>query len=113
MGASTEDLTREERRDAYERVLSIVDHNTGGKQRAMVARTSVTQIAVSIGIVDPAKRVRAAIENDDLLRYHGRVCRTDEESLRAVILQEADAKHTRKTLVGRCNRALEEVDDGE
>lgn len=53
MAATTsddEDLTRRERREQYERVLSIVDHNSGGKQRPMAPLSSVRTIAGYAGI---------------------------------------------------------------
>jgi len=79
---SDDESTREERKDAYERVLSIVEHNTGDNQPALASTTSISQIAVGIGIEKPGKPLRAAVENGDLLRIRDRVVRTEEADLR-------------------------------
>jgi len=53
--------------------------------------------------------VRALIERDHLFSWHGLLALQTEESLRAVIENETGTGYTRMILVGKANRALEEV----
>lgn len=103
---------RADRREAYERILRIVEHNTGGKQPAMATVTSVTQIAAEAGVDEPRKRLRAAVENDDVVVLEGRVCLAEPEAIRAAIEEESEREHPRKDRIGWLNQVLqEEVED--
>jgi len=77
---SGEQLTRDERREEYYRLLSIVDAQTSKAQPAMASKTSITTIASRIGL-EWEKRLKAAVENEDLLAYDGRVCLADREAI--------------------------------
>lgn len=102
-------------RRVYERVLRIVQYNTGGPQPASVWRLSTVSIATNAGMdsnqVD--KAVRAARDNGDLLAHdrdgHTRLARTDTASVRSLLLEEADREPSDKALVGKCNRLLDEA----
>jgi hypothetical protein len=102
--------TATDRRETYEHVLGIVEHNTGGKQRPTAAWTSVVQIALANGNDHDqvSTAIRAAVENDDLLSWNGRLARTDRESLVAVIEAERERESTRTNLIARCNRLMEQ-----
>ncbi|MFW5935356.1 MAG: hypothetical protein ACOCQL_05855 [Halolamina sp.] len=107
------DLTRADRRDEYHQVLRIVDANTGGAQPALASVSSITQIASSAGVTEPGKRLRAAVENDDVVTLEGRVCLAEPEAIRAAIEAEAQSEHPREDRIGWLNRVLQEVKDGE
>lgn len=113
--STDEDLTRCERREQYERVLSIVDHNSGGKQRPMAVLTSVRTIAGYVGIdaEDVEKRLQRGVKNGDLVVVEGRVCQADEASVRAAIRYEGEREDTRKDRLAKLNQALDGVTDGE
>jgi len=110
-----ENLTTAERRDQYERILAIVDANSGGKQRPMAALTTVRTIAGYCGITakHTNKRLRAGVEQGDLVIVGERVCLAEADALRAAAAYEADREHPRKDRLGAINTALREVDDGE
>ncbi len=110
--AGGEDLTREERKEEYERVLSIIKHNTGGEQPPMASRTSITQIASQAGITKPTTRLRAAIDNGDVMRWLGKVCLTEEDALVAVIEHEREQKHTQHRLISKANHHLQDQRGG-
>ncbi len=98
------DTTREERKDEYETLLGVVEHNTGGKQPALARIPSVKQTALQAGVTAPRSRLQAAVENGDLLRLRDRVVRTTEEDLR-------DALGELNEHIITVADALEEVDD--
>lgn len=106
--------TRAERKEQYEQVLRIIEHNTGGDQPALASLTSITQIGRQAGIdgEDVLDRLQAARENDDILEWQGRVALATEEGLRAVIGEENQAEYPRRQLIERCVDMLEEVDGG-
>jgi len=56
------DTTREERKDEYETLLGVVEHNTGGKQPALARIPSVKQTALQAGVTAPRSRLQAAVE---------------------------------------------------
>jgi len=122
---SGEQLTRDERREEYYRLLSIVDAQTSKAQPAMASKTSITTIASRIGL-EWEKRLKAAVENEDLLAYDGRVCLADREAildrlpheddpdiLRALVVAEAGTANPRTELIGDINTRLQEVTDDE
>ncbi len=77
-----DDTTRADRRDEYETLLGIVEHNTGGRQPALARIPSVQQTAIQAGVSAPRSRLQAAVEQGDLLRIRDRVVRTTEPDLR-------------------------------
>ena len=109
---SDDEPTREDRRDLYEKLLRIVEYNTGDGAPATMAREQVLVTATHAGIDDP-KRVRsvlnAAVDNGDLLRVRGRVARTDVDSLHDVYLEEGGRDNANSELVGWCYRQLNEA----
>jgi len=98
------DTTREERKDEYETLLGIVEHNTGGRQPALARISSVKQTAIAAGVTAPRSRLQAAVENDDLLRIRDRVVRMERDDLQ-------DALGELNGHVQTVADALEEVDD--
>lgn len=104
---SGDDLSRAERKEEYETLLGVVEHNTGGKQPALARIPSIKQTALQAGVTEPTKRTKAAIEQGDLLRLRDRVVRTTEEDLK-------DALGELNEHIITVADALEEVsDDGE
>jgi len=118
---------RSERREQYELVLGIVDHNSGGKQPPMAALTSVRTIAghADIDAEDVDKRIGGGVQHGELLREDGRVCLADAADMRKHIEETADVDHLRtllnaeasgpcrKPLIGAINKRIVEVEDGE
>lgn len=104
---------RARRREEYEQVLRIVECNTGGKQPALIARTSLLQLATQAGLsIDRArKRIQAAVGNEDLLEWNGKLARADRESLQAVVAEENAAEYPRVGLLKRCDQLAPEVDN--
>lgn len=121
-----------ESHDDYEKVLSVVKHNTGHAQPAMASRSSILQTAVSPDGLDSDTvhaKLGAADRNDDLESWHGRVFLTTTDALWDVVEAEAEATHPRRglikriieleagkedsdeDLVGECNRLLHGGDD--
>ena len=113
MATTDADNTHERRKEAYHKVLGVVEHNTGGKQPAMVSRTTVRQIASTSGFSASESKtaIRAAVENGDLITWHGKLFRTDEPSLLAILETERESDTPRRGLIARCNKALAEVRD--
>jgi len=102
-------------REQYERVVSIVDANTGGKQRPMAALSTIRTVAgyAGIGAEDVGKRLDRAVANGDLVIVEGRVCQAEEEPVRAAIRYEGEREHTRKDRLAKLNQALQGVLDDE
>jgi len=113
--SSDEELTRRDRREQYGRILGIVDHNTGGKQRPMAALSTIHTIAgyAGIDVDDVNKRLQAGVEQGDLVIISGRVCLAEEDELRAAAAYEGEREHLRKDRLGAINTALQEVLDDE
>lgn len=108
--------SRAQRREQYEKILRIVEHQTGGKQSALAPKTSIRITAAHAGMrkEDARKRIQAAIENGDIFEWHGQVALVDEPSIEAVRDEEIEADITRKRLIGKCNGILQNLrDDGE
>lgn len=97
--------THEERKAEYQTLLGIVEHNTGGRQPALAHIPSVKQIAIAAGVTAPRSRLKAAVENGDLLRIRDRVVRTTEPDLRDAL---GELNGQRQDVVA----ALQEVVDG-
>lgn len=99
----------------YQKVVGTVRQNTGGKQPPLASERAIRSICCSTGPleVDEYQRtLQAAIENDDLLEWHGQLAVAEPEPLQAVVEAEAASDSPRKALIGRCNQLLDEVDDG-
>ena len=112
-------LTRSKHRREYHHILSVVDKQTGSPdgpndQPAMCRTSSVTSIAKQNGVDEPKKRLRAAIENDDLVAWRGecrRVCRARTEDLRAALAKEDALEHPDRAKMRFLAKTLAEVDD--
>ena len=106
--SADEQLSREERREQYRRVLGIVEANTGEPGKPQPAIIEVGQITLHAGTqdIDPRhtkKRVRAALENGDLVEVqHRGVVRNTREGLQAAL---GEINGQRQTII----EALEEV----
>lgn len=109
------ETTRKERRDEYHKLLRIIEYNTGGKQPALISRTSLYVVASNAGMDrgHVADRLQAARENGDVLESNGKLALATEKSLRAVVGEENQADHPRPQLIERCAAMLEEVADAE
>jgi len=102
---------REERKELYESILSVVDKHTGdgfsagmrfGPLVANRTRADYDWRAVE-------KVIQAATENDDLLQWtdhegRERITLTDDESLLKVLKEEANHDHPNQGLIARCNK---------
>lgn len=97
----SQDLTRADRRDEYEKLLSIVEHNTGDKQPALARAASIKSTAIAAGVTAPRSRLQAAVEQGDLLQIRDRVVRTAEPDLRDAL---GELNEQRQTVIA----ALEE-----
>jgi len=113
--SSDGELSRRKRRDQYDRLLAIVDHNTGGKQRPMATLHETRTIAgyAGIDVDDVDKRLQAGVEQGDLVIISGRVFLGEEDALRAAAAYEGEREHLRKGRLGAVNTALQEVFDDE
>lgn len=81
-------LQSAKRRREFHHLLGIIEKNTGGKQPAMASASSIRQIANGNGVDDPRNRLRACIEQGQVVAYDGRVVRKRVEDLRAAIAEE-------------------------
>ena len=111
-------LTRKERRKRYQQVLNTVAHNTTERQSPGIRPTHVRlhQVAHGQWSADGVNSaVRAAINNDDLLRW-----RDQEGNVRLTLRAEPDLKRLAQHVgaviqdpkqLARINRALAEVRD--
>ncbi len=99
--------------EAYNKVVSIVRHNTTPKQPAMCEQTAVTQIAGYAGFDASTTRekLRLAVKNGDLITDgRGRYCVTDdEERLRRAANAVANQVPVDKQTLGEINQALMEL----
>lgn len=112
--SDTDTQARRRRREEYETILRIVEHNTGGVDRpqpALAKRAVIVRLARQAGIQHrrARRRIQAAVENDDLLDWHGELARVDEASLKAVVAEEDAADHPRLGLIRRCADLIREV----
>lgn len=102
-------------RRVYEKVLDVVEYNTGGEQAAMMPRTTVRLHLGHADIrgKDAKKAIRAAIENRALFHWKGKVAVADVESLREVVAEEAASDVPRKQLIGKANARIQELQEGD
>lgn len=114
VSSDTQEISKQARKETYERVLAIVEKNTGGEQQALVSDFVVRQIATQAGMYGPQviKAICAAATNGDLLRWQGKLARTDEESLLAIIEDEVEKDHPRHLLIAECNKRLDSIRNG-
>ena len=106
---------RARRRGEYRKVLRIVEYNTGGPQPAMASTSSIRTVAAHAGMDNDVvtKRIRAAVENGDLLEHEDRVTLVDEGSIEAARDEAIEAEPTQYELVGECNVLLQDLrEDG-
>jgi hypothetical protein len=99
----------------YKQVVETVRQNTGGKQPPLISESGIRVTACSTAGLDVdhyETALKAAVQNDDILRYHGQLAVAEPEPLQAVIEAEVAADSPRKALIGRCNQLLDEVDGG-
>lgn len=99
----------------YESVIAAVRYNTGGTQPPLASERAIRSICCSTGSLDVDSyetALEAAIENDDLLEWHGQLAVAEPEPLQAVIEGEVASDSPRKALIGHCNQLLDEVDGG-
>ena len=101
-----DELSRAEKRDQYEAILGIVEHNTGepGKpQSAIIEPGQITLHAKHRGIKagHAKQRIKADIENNDLLevQYRG-VVRNTRDGLQAAL---GEINRQRQTIVEALN----------
>jgi len=71
-GNQTTETTRDERRQTYERVLGIIEHNTVYNQPAFIAEHRIRRHAAQTGVdTDRTDSVlQAGVRNGDLLRIN-------------------------------------------
>jgi len=94
-------------------VVEMIRHNTGGKQPPLVSESAVRVTACSTASLDAdhyETALKAAVQNDDILCWHGQLAVAEPEPLQAVIEAKASSDSPRKALIGRCNQLLDEVD---
>lgn len=113
---------------AYKLLLRVVDYQTGGPDEtlpAMVSGGSLYGTLVSKGDLsheqaDTARR--AALQNDDLLKWPGpegrdRYALVEDDALRDVIEEQANRENPDRELIATCNKLRTQLggsgDDGE
>lgn len=104
-------------KERYEKVLDFVRLNTGGPNQQLPAFMSgdalwrkLSNSELTQGEGD--KAIKAALQNDDLLRYDGGYAVVEEESLQAIIETEAQSEDPNKALIGKCNTLLSDLRGG-
>ena len=106
---------RPEARRRYQSVVACVRANTG-PDKPLVSESVVRLSMVAHGDMareDYISARRAAVANDDLLEYHGKLALADPASLRAVIEGEIEGDAPpRKALVARCNQLIDQAKQG-
>ena len=100
----------------YKQVVETVRQNTGGRQPPLIsepaARVTAACSAGSLDLDHYENALKAAVQNDDLLRWHDQLAVAEPDPLQAVIEAEVASDSPRKALIGRCNQLLDEVDRG-
>jgi len=100
----------------YRQVIGAVRQNTGGKQPPLVSESAVRSICCSTGSLDVDNyetALKAAVEHEDLLRWHGQLAVAESDPLQAIIEGEIAPKSPRKGLIGRCNQLLDGNEGGQ
>lgn len=95
-------------REVYERVLRMVECQTGGPQPPMVRRGPLLGVIQrsNFSLEQGERALRAAVANGDLLFYADAYARVDEDALLAVVEAEADRAEPRHELIAQCNHLL-------
>ena len=91
----------------YDKVVSIVRHNTTPKQPPMIHRTQITQIAGYAGI-DPQtvrSKLGVAVNNGDLIRDGQRYVTTDTDRVERAIQFVVNQVPVNQDLLGKLNKA--------
>ena len=97
----------------YRKVVGTVRQNTSGKQPPLVSESAVRVCACSTGSLDVDSyetALEAAIENDDLLEWHGQLAVAEPEPLQAVVEAEVASDSPQNALIGRCNQLLDGIE---
>ncbi len=79
-------------------------------QRSTISLGGVLTVAGHADILSRKAELSicAPVDNDDLLKFDGRLARTDTKSLREVLVEESGRdEEMRKALLKRCNQLLE------
>jgi len=105
--------TRKEHKRAYNKVVSIVYHNTTPKQPPLCAQTAVVQIGYYAGLEPDTirQKLRLATKHGDLITDgYDRYCVTDSEPrLRRAADAVANQVPVDKQTLGEINQALMEL----
>jgi len=111
-------------KERYERVIGIVEHNTGYPQYPMVRRSSAATIARHANMAAEGfkRAVKAARENNDLIQWRDasgvrRLGLTDPDhldeddvaNLEEIIDDEVTRRHVDQDVIGWCNTQLQEI----
>lgn len=112
-------LTRSKHRREFLHILALIEKNTGSiegpnDQPAMAAAARIRSMAKRNGVDDPKNRMRACIEQAELVSWtddEQRVCRARVEDLRAAIAEENACDHPNVAKLERLAGAIAEVRD--
>jgi hypothetical protein len=100
-----------EQADLREELLDVIDERTSPDEPWISTRSLYQLVDASADeIKDELYR---ASNRDELLEWRGKFAAADRDRLVAVIEAERDADATRRKLIGRANRLMQEVNDGE
>jgi len=105
--------TRQEHKDAYNKVVRIVYHNTTPKQPAMLPKRAICVTAGHAGLDGStvSEKLRLAVKNGDLITDgRGRYCVTDDKDrLRRAADAVANQVPVDKQLLGEINTAIQNL----
>lgn len=96
---ATKETTREERRERYESVLRVVDHQSSETQLPWVRKPAITsnRSHANVDWSDVDAALQAAVENNDLLTWRDReryhvycLCREDKIRRAATVVAERE-----------------------
>jgi len=113
MSQTQQTQSRKDSKRQYERVLSVVYHQTSPKQPPMVHRKHVNQTCCVSGSLDPAivnSKLSVAVKNGDLIEHNDRYCVTDDlDRLRRAVKAVAKEVPVDQGTLGRINAAMKEL----
>lgn len=112
--AQTDYDQRQQHRQEYEHVLRMIEYNTGGPQPAMMDFRSLMTIVrhSTLEGEDALDRLQIAQDRGEIITYQTdclRVALATEESLRAIIEEQAASEHPDEELIGECNKRRQEL----
>lgn len=113
---SNAETPRSERKRAYEAVVETVRQQTGPNQGWHVPTRHVRVTCCANGSLDPARyetALQAAIDNRDLVSWHGRLIHADLSTLRDAVNAEAQSQHPRRGFIATLNQAIDHLDGGD